>query len=172
MSNNQQITQTQLKENFHYDKNTGIFTWKILKALRIKIGDTAGSKTKSGYIETSLNINGARLRFYMHRLAWLYEYGEFPENQLDHINHDRSDNRISNLREANDQINQMNSSKSKNNKSGTNGVHWNKEKNKWEANISVKNKRMHLGYCKDKNEAICARLHTNRLYKFHANHGK
>ncbi len=106
-----------------------------------------------------------------HRLAWLYEYGEFPKYHIDHINHNRIDNRIANLREVSRIDNQRNQKKSATNKSGFTGVHWHKQAKKWLASITVNCKTIYLGLYEDKNEAICARLHANRLYKFHANHG-
>lgn len=55
-----------------------------------------GSKDKDGYL--ILKVKGKRLK--AHRVAWLLNYGEFPEGEIDHINRDRTDNRIENLRIA------------------------------------------------------------------------
>ena len=167
-----ELTQQHLKELLHYDKETGIFTWKISRCNSIKIGDEAGNKHNAGYLIIGISILSVPKRYLSHRLAWLYVYGEFPKEHIDHVNHDRKDNRIDNLREATQKHNCRNASKYKTNKSGINGVNWHKRVKKWRAEIKVNGKKIHLGYSTDKNEAICARLHANKLYKFHANHGK
>ncbi len=175
MSNNHiktVLTQSKLKELLNYDKYTGIFTWRTSRGNRIKAGDVAGSKNNHGYFRIRITILSISKSYLLHRLAWLYVYGIFPREHLDHVNHDRTDNKISNLREATQKHNCRNASKSKNNKSGFNGVSWCEPVKKWQTQIQVNGKLIYIGSYKDKNEAICARLHANRLYKFHANHGK
>ncbi|MCK4816681.1 HNH endonuclease [bacterium] len=167
-----ELTQQYLKSILNYDKDTGIFTWRVSRNNRIKAGDLAGTLTSKGYIQVGIKIDGIALLYGAHRLAWLYEYGKFPSKDIDHINHDRLDNRICNLREADQKINQKNRTINKNNKSGFTGVSWHKNRNRWQATICVNKTIIHLGSFKDKNEAIMARLHANRLYKFHENHGK
>ncbi len=111
-------------------------------------------------------------QFKAHRLAWLYIYGEFPKKQIDHVNHDRSDNKISNLRDVTNQENHKNRGLNKNNTSGVNGVAWNKQLNKWIAYIIVASKRKHLGVFVEMKEAVLARQKANKEYGFHFNHGK
>ncbi len=134
----------------------------------MKVNSKAGKVTKAGYLHIKFNSK----LYFAHRLAWFYEYGKMPDVHLDHINHDRPDNRISNLREVDNATNSKNVSLMKNNKSSICGVNFYKADGTWVSYISVNRTRIHLGYFKDKNEAICARLHANRLYQFHANHGK
>ncbi len=167
-----ELTQQKLKELLHYNERTGIFTWENPRARRLKVGDLAGNLDKAGYRSISITVDGRKKLYYSHRLAWLYEYGVWPKGQIDHINHNRSDNRLCNLREADNTTNHKNRTINKNNTSGITGVYWNKNHKKWRAKIIVSGKNIHLGLFTDKNEAICARLHANRLYKFHANHGK
>lgn len=76
-----------------YNSETGQFKWKIRTSNRVKVGDVAGVTTKNGYI--SISING--VKEYAHRLAWMVYYGETPDC-IDHVNGDKTDNRISNLR--------------------------------------------------------------------------
>ena len=166
-----ELTQKHLKSILNYDKNTGIFTW-IKARGRINIGDVAGSKHSAGYLRIYISILSVPKLYFSHRLAWLHQYGEWPKEQIDHINHNRADNRIENLREASYCQNTRNKSKDKRNTSGITGVGWNKQVKKWYSQIKVKGKQIHLGLFTDKNEAICARLHANRLYQFHKNHGK
>jgi len=51
---------------------------------------------KIGYIIIKIN----RKDYQAHRLAWLYEYGNFPKQTIDHINRIKTDNRICNLRDV------------------------------------------------------------------------
>jgi hypothetical protein len=78
-----------------------------------------------------------------HRLAWFYVYGVFPSGQIDHINRNKSDNRLVNLRDCSISENKQNSGLYKNNKSGFKGVF--KKGKRYEAGIRVNNKRIYLG---------------------------
>lgn len=81
----------------------------------------------------------------MHRLVWLYVHGHMPQ-QIDHINGDRSDNRLCNLREATQSLNNANSARRSNNTSGSKGVCWNSKRNCWQAHIKPPGqKRVYLG---------------------------
>ena len=114
------ITQQELKEVLEYNLKTGEFIWlaKLFKYSPIKIGTPAGCLTAKGYIQISL---GDR-RYLSHRLVWLYHYGVFPEEQIDHIDGDRSNNRLENLREVPCSVNLRNQKMRPKNTSGTTGV--------------------------------------------------
>jgi len=60
-----------------------------------KAGDPAGTLQPNGY----LLLMFKRKRYYVHRLIWQYHYGTTPE-AIEHINGDKTDNRIENLRAA------------------------------------------------------------------------
>ena len=160
------ITQKELKELLHYTPETGVFT-RIKATQSIRVGDVAGTIMQIGYV--MLRVKGNK--YLAHRLAWLYMYGYFPSNQIDHRNHIRDDNRIVNLREVTCAENHRNRSKSKFNLSGVTGVRWRKQNSKWLASVKVNGKQKHLGYFDDKFEAICARKSANNKYGFHKNHG-
>jgi hypothetical protein len=147
------LTAEYLRSVLHYEPETGILTWKVRTARRVKVGDVAGSQDGGGY----LRIKVLSRDYLAHRLAWLYVYGSWPKDQLDHVNRNRSDNRISNLREVTNKQNQQNKSKRSDNTSGHPGVYWRKRAPKWVAQITHNYKQIHLGYFDDLEAAIAAR---------------
>lgn len=98
------ITQEYLKDILEYDPLTGVFLWKKKIAKCIKIGNRAGFINGKGYERISIN----RTQHQSHRLAWLYVHGTMPEQQIDHINRIKTDNRIANLRDVSPSTNQEN----------------------------------------------------------------
>ncbi len=149
-----ELTQKKLKELLHYDPETGIFTWKVRAANRIRSGDVSGHKNKKSYIV--IGIDGKSYK--AHRLAWLYVYGYFPKNDTDHIDRIKHHNWIKNLRDASRACNLRNCGNRKNNTSGIKGVCWDKKMEKWMARIAINGKDKHLGRYKDFDDAVCARL--------------
>lgn len=136
------ITQERLFEVLYYNKNSGVFVWNISPNNSTYAGTEAGNIDAYGYLVTSIDNK----RYKLHRLAWLYEYGEMPKNQIDHINGIKTDNRIENLRDVNGFVNQQNRRViQKNNNSGYTGVCFVKNRNKWMAQIKVENKFKYLG---------------------------
>jgi hypothetical protein len=120
----------------------------------------AGSVNGEGYLLIKLQ----RRSYKAHRLAWLYVCGVWPEDQLDHINRNRSDNRISNLREVTNKQNLQNAGKYSHNTSGHSGVSWHKQRSKWVAQIKHNHKVIHLGYFTNIEDAIAARKAAEKLY--------
>ena len=155
-----ELTAEYLRSILHYDQETGIFTWKVRTARRVKVGDVAGCQNGLGY----LRIMVCSRRYKAHRLAWLYIHGSWPNGQIDHINRDRSDNRIANLRDVTHKQNQQNRSKSSNNTSGHPGVYWYKRDSKWQVKITHNKKDIHLGYFATLEEALSARKAAEKLY--------
>jgi hypothetical protein len=92
-------------------------------------------------------------RYRAHRLAWLYEFGRFPVGDLDHKNHNRSDNRIVNLREATQPQNSANATLPRTNSTGFKGVYFKNKLNKFCASIGFRGKTTHLRYCETAEEA-------------------
>lgn len=147
------LTQRRLMTKFVYDPETGSLFYK-------KSNKKAGYDDGRGYLLTV--IDGER--HYNHRLAWLYIYGYLPENCIDHINRDPSDNRICNLREVSMQCNVRNNSLAKTNTSGVKGVHWQRGRQVWEAYITVSGKRKALGKRKNKFDAVMLRYLAEKKY--------
>ena len=83
----------------------------------------------------------------------LYIYGEWPPDQIDHIDGEPSNNRLDNLRLATNSENQQNRKKS-NNTSGAKGVC--KIRNRFKAHIGVRGKVKNLGTYGTFNEAADA----------------
>jgi len=148
----------------NYDKETGIFTWVKNGTRGVKAGDIAGSKTKDGYI--MLSVGGKKIL--AHRVAWLFAYGEFAQGNLDHINRNKSDNRIANLRLANASENAQNRLKNSKNTSGYKGVTWHKRDEKWQAAITVKGKVLHLGYYANVEDAYASYVEASKKYQTHS----
>lgn len=82
------------------------------------------------------------------------------------------DNRLENLRDVSNRENARNQKISKNNTSGTLGVYFYKRDQNYQASIKINGKIKHLGYFKNKEEAIAARAAANIKYNFHENHGR
>lgn len=97
------LTIEEVKAALSYEKESGAFTWLVSKK-GLHAGRVAGTICKNGYRHISINKHSV----YAHRLAWFYVHGRWPAQALDHINGDRSDNRIANLREASQKQNMAN----------------------------------------------------------------
>ncbi|EFL9654207.1 HNH endonuclease [Escherichia coli] len=147
-------------EIFEYD---GInLLWKIKPCNSVNIGDVAG------YYDNGYNwvvYKGAK--YGVHRIIWEMHNGPIPKGyQIDHIDHNRSNNNINNLRCVKPKTNYRNRSINKNNKSGCTGVGWFKPKNKWRAIISVDGHCIYLGLFDDIKDAIEARRRAEIEYGF------
>lgn len=107
-----------------------------------------------------------------HRVAWVIFYGEWPSGQVDHINGNRIDNSIANLRVVNNSTNSKNQRLRLTNKSGVTGVYWNRQCQKWCAQITISGKTKSLGLFDGIEDAARARSEAELLAGFHPNHGK
>lgn len=141
------ITQEYLFSILSYDKKTGIFIWKHRYDVRDAWNDRYAGKVagcinpSDGYRYIAIN----KKLYPAHRLAWIYCFGKLPENNLDHINADKLDNRIDNLRIASITENSWNTNKKNNNKTGMKGVSLHSYGHKWQSFIVVNKKRIYLG---------------------------
>jgi len=106
-----------------------------------------------------------------HRVGWAIVHGQYPV-VTDHINGDRSDNRLCNLRSIEGWQNALNSRLHARNTSGHVGVTWHAPAQKWAAQLSYRGKAKFLGLFATKEEAIAARSSASAEYGFHPNHGR
>ena len=157
------LTAARLRELLHYDPDTGVFTWRVSRG-RVSKGTEAGTADRHGY--RMIRLFG--VRYFAHRLAWLYIHGVNPASCMDHANGDPADNRIVNLREATHAQNNQNQRVHTRNASGLIGAWWNSKKSLWESSISVSNVKIKLGYFRSKEDAHAAYLRA-KLKHHHFN---
>ena len=134
-----------LNELLAYDPETGVFTWRVSRG-RVSVGSPAGSVANHGYL--TIRIDG--VLWYAHRIAWKMATGSEPVETIDHIDRDRSNNKISNLREATKQEQMQNVSSWGSSKYL--GVGWNKGCSKWQARI----RGAHIGVFDNERDAAIA----------------
>ena len=120
--------------------------------------DTVKSDRKRRYIKLN------KRQYLVHRVAWMVSHGPIPDDmEIDHINGDESDNRVSNLRLASKSMNQQNKrNPRKDSSSGLLGVGWFDAAKKWRAQITVNKKTIYLGCFTEKEDAHNAYLAAKR----------
>ena len=109
---------------------------------------------------------------YAHRVIWAMQTGEWPADDIDHINGDRADNRWENLRAVERKDNARNAKRRSTNTSGMMGVQWHPALGKWRARIMVDGRSIALGCYHSLEDACAARKSAERRYGFHENHGR
>lgn len=146
------LTLERLKQLLSYNLETGVFTWiGVTYRNKRRIGTVAGCLDPIGYVR--IGVDGQK--YWAHRLAWLYVHGVYPKHVIDHINRNKSDNRISNLRDVSHQTNLRNM-KDRNDRVLPRGVV--KKRSKFVAGVSVNGKRVHIGTFETVEEARRAYL--------------
>jgi hypothetical protein len=109
-----------LRELFNYNPETGEVTWAISNSNAAPVGKVIKSKSSSGYVTVRIN----RKTYQLHRVIWKMFYGEEPGNVIiDHINRNKTDNRIVNLRLFTTSMNGYNRGLQSNSSTGVTGVH-------------------------------------------------
>lgn len=149
-----------LLELLTYDPTTGNFTWLVTKSRSAKSGQIAGSLEGRGYWTIMIN----RRYYKAHRLAWFYMTGVWPDEEMDHINMNKLDNRFENIRPVTRAQNQWNREVRKDTQSGIKGVQFSKQKNKWHVCIKANGKRIHVGFFASLEDARFAREQASNKY--------
>lgn len=174
-----------LDECLDYNPETGCFTWKFRpinhfvsihghKVWNAKYaGKPAGrtASTRRGKLYSQISIN--KKLIYSHRIAWVITYGDIDITmQIDHIDGNGSNNRLSNLRLVDASTNNENKSIPSNNTSGCVGVSFLTRERKWRARINKNGVEHTIGLFNDKSDAIKARKQVEKDFGFHENHGR
>jgi len=141
---NDPLTADELRERLDYIPSTGAFWWKERPGNTwwnaAFAGKAAGSLSGTGYIY----INVHKLSYRTGRLAWLWMTGKWPVVEVDHIDHDPTNNAWSNLREADRNQNSQNRKIQRNNSTGTRGVSYSTRRDQFIVRVMV-NKQTHFG---------------------------
>ena len=165
-----------LRAAVDYNPETGALTWRPRLPMfwpehgetsrfnRQMAGRKVGCVNGDGY--RHFEVGGRHVK--SHRAAWALFYGCWPEDQIDHINGDKLDNRIANLREVDSKQNSQNKARPLNNKSGVVGVHYCNTSKKWHAKIQGRV----IGRFDDFAAAVAARKDAAVQAGFHPNHGR
>lgn len=155
------LSPKQVRELLYYDPVAGIFKWRASVSRRMRSGMAAGTVNSNGYL--IITIRG---RLYTAgRLAWAYVRGEWPQQQIDHVNGNRLDNRFANLRDVPPRINCENLRPfNKANKTGLRGVRVTSTRQvKFAAEIKVRGKIHRLGYFPNPEAAHAKYVEAKRL---------
>lgn len=170
-----------LRKLLSYDPDTGLLTWKR-RPIEMFATDRACNSWNAQYCRkpafTADNGGGYRhgkifgKTYFAHRVVYAIFHGAFPADQIDHINGDKSDNRIANLRDVTGTENMRNRVLPIDNTSGHIGVSWCGIKCRWHSRIHAHGKRRHIGYFADIEDAIAARATAEVKYGYHQNHGR
>lgn len=131
------------RQALSYDPDSGSLTWLISRGT-VKAGSKVCRVSNRGYL--TVKIFGKT--YQAHRVAWLIVHGEWPIT-IDHINRQRTDNRLVNLRNATQQQNMCNVPRKRTNTSGVRGVSWHSQSEKWQVEVKADGKRYYLGSYQD-----------------------
>lgn len=166
--------QEYLRQRFDYDPETGDVTWKpwldkLGRPNTKTVGKTVGTLQSNGYRTVILD---EYKKLWLHRVIWKWVHGADPDGEIDHIDHNRVNNRLSNLRVVERRTNTRNQSLHARSTSGVTGISWDEKNQKWRAHIAVDGRFKCLGRYVRKEHAEMARDRANKKYGYHENHGK
>jgi len=147
-----ELTHEEAQRLFHYDPETGIVTRKV-DMFKFKAGTVVGRKRGCKYFMFSIFCKS----YLLHKFIWFYQTGKWPEEEIDHINRNKLDNRWCNLRKCSSWGNSLNRPVRADNISGIPGVSKHKASEKWQVRISVNRKNKHIGLFEKFSDAVKAR---------------
>lgn len=159
------ITRERLRERLMYYPLTGSWIWLPYSApgwSHSLEGTEAGKITSKGYVQICVDNE----LYVGHVLAWFWMTGKWPDNQVDHEDTIKTNNRWSNLRLATNGQNRANSKSSAS--SGLKGAYPNHKPGKpvrWASVIRVNKKQIYLGTFDTKEQAHAA--YAKAAIKYH-----
>lgn len=177
-------TLDEVLQHLRYVPESGDLYWlddlKVANGAKSRVAGKRAGYPHDGYTIIEIGYGEERMRNRAHVLIWLMVTGEWPEGQIDHINGNRSDNRMSNLRIVTQSENNQNRANVGIGKSGLLGV-WYRPSRKWAGGVTVclrpyrsairipatgdtPSKTMHLGSYFTAEEAHNAYLDAKRKY--------
>lgn len=169
-------SQELLLELLSYDALTGELTWNTrsehhndYKRFNVRYAGKPAFTHQNKYGYRIGSIQGQLYK--ASRVIWKMIHGVNPV-EVDHINGNTSDNRISNLRNVNQKVNTKNKSNYKNNTSGYPGVSWIARLQKYQVTTGGAKNRKYHGVYEDLNEAIQVKQQLEKEYGYHSNHGR
>lgn len=170
----------QIRKAVRYDKRSGKLYWRKRAPNSfdrprhtnawntVYAGKPAfASVSAVGYLVGAYNYRQLKA----HRVAWAIIHGYWPST-IDHINGDKTDNRISNLREVTNAENGQNCRRFSNNTTGVAGVSWSAAQHKYRVMIQANGRREYLGAFSSLEDAARVRAKAERRLGFHPNSGR
>lgn len=157
------LTQAELQEWLHYSPETGLFTWIKKPNQKVVVGRVAGKTNARGVVCIRLKT----VSMLAHRMVWLYVHGHWPKCEIDHIDGDPNNNRLSNLRDVSHTVNAQNVRRVR--ASRTNGlpqgvtITTRNKTNRFVAQLGVEYATLHLGYFPTPEAAHQAYLDAKRV---------
>lgn len=172
-------TPEQLRQLLRYEPDTGKLFWLPRPESMFKKPRRGKSWNTQNANKEAFKAFGKRYKvgcifrrsYLAHRVAYAVYHGHWPKEQIDHINGDGFDNRITNLREASPTENMRNKRMHKTNTSGHNGVYFCDTNKNWRSFIYIGNKRKDLGRFTNIEDAIAARKAAEEGHGFTERHG-
>lgn len=162
-----------LRERLRYCHETGKLFWRDHPDLKKNWRTRFLEKEAFAYI----NVYGYKIgelnkrKFRAHRVIWAIVHGQWPDGEIDHIDHCKTNNRIENLRVVDKADNMRNRPMRRKSKYGVFGVFFCDRMKKWWAIIGVESKNKYLGSYEKFEDAVAARKAAEREYGYHENHG-
>lgn len=141
-----------LKNNLRYEKDSGLLLWTCEGGFNRNTNEPAGTVLGDGYKAISTTFGVLKV----HRICWYLFYEEWPTDQIDHADGDKTNNKISNLRSVTSQQNSFNTRPHKDGSSRYKGVTWNKRNSKWVSRICKDGKTKFIGHYIDEVDAAKA----------------
>lgn len=161
MNNKEELlTAEWLRSVLEYNPDTGVFTW-LSSHGGVSAGSIAGNVNSTGY--AVVGLKGVKYR--QHRLAWLYVHGHWPAETIDHIDCNRTNNRLSNLRAVSPGINKQNfRTPTAANTSGFLGVYWSERRQGFMASVGLHKKGKRRGPYRTAERAYAAYVDLKRTH--------